>query len=84
MARIDGVLFGYREFSVKKTDIPTFLNALLTLGISAKIKNSRAQVRLSDAKRLREYLKGKIDFAESEICGLPGFFIKTAKDTPRF
>ncbi len=41
MARIDGLLFGYTVFSVSTENTAAFANALLSLGISAKIKRSR-------------------------------------------
>ena len=80
MARIDGILFGYRIFRVNKESEDILINALVFLGISSKIKSDAScEVRLNDAKRLREHLKGKIDFSESEVLGIPGLMLKNRK-----
>ncbi len=77
MPRIDGLLFGYTVFSFDEADAPAVANTLLRLGISAKInKDFTSQIRLSDARRLRKELRGKIDFTETQTLGLPGFLYR--------
>ena len=80
MGRIDGILFGYRTFSVEKNNARILVNALLSLGITSKLKNgSCCDVRLADTAKLRTYLNGLVDFSESEILGLPGFLYKNRR-----
>ncbi len=80
MARIDGLLFGYTVFKVKKKNISAFVNALLSLGISAKImRKSRAEIRFKDRSKLLARIAGRIDYEESELCGLPGFLYRNRK-----
>lgn len=77
MPRIDGLLFGYTVFSVEENDAPKLANALLRLGINTSVKrNFTCNVRLRDGARLRAELRGKIDFTETEILGLPGFIYR--------
>ncbi len=77
MPRIDGLIFGYTVFSVEEKDAPSLVNALLRLGINASVKRDfTCEVRLGDGARLRRELRGKIDFTETEILGLPGFIYR--------
>ncbi len=77
MPRIDGLFFGYTVFSVEEKDAPSLVNALLRLGINASVKRDfTCEVRVADGARLRSELRGKIDFTETEILGLPGFIYR--------
>ncbi len=77
MARIDTLLFGYREFRVKREDSARFAAILLRLGIPARVlSDGHAKVRLRDCKALSEALNGVVPYEMGEICGLPGFLYR--------
>ncbi len=79
MARIDGIIFGYRVFRVAEEDTEALANALLSLGISSRIRNNSCEIRAKDGEKLRKRLEGKVDFSESELLGLPGFIFRNRK-----
>ena len=79
MARIDGIIFGYRVFRVDEDGTETLANALLSLGITSRIRNNFCEVRATDAEKLRKRLEGKVNFSESELFGIPGFIYRSRK-----
>ncbi len=75
MARLDHLLFGYRNFKVAADDIPKLCNMLLKLGLSTQIsKNGDFALRERDVKTFISHAKGRIRFNTGDMLGLPGFF----------
>ena len=73
MARIDGLIFGYRRISVASTTLAEAASLLLRGGISARVTaDGVITVRERDALKARALLSGKIDYEMSETLGALG------------
>lgn len=74
MARLDLILFGYREITVSSEDAPVLAGVLLRLGINADVDpRGTALIRERDIARFIPFAKRKIRFTMSETRGFLGF-----------
>ena len=70
--RIDFLLFGYREISVKNEHLKPFLNELLKAGLSLKGENGIYLVSESDYKKIKKILHERVPYSVSDPKGFLG------------
>ncbi len=73
MARIDGLIFGYRRVKVAEKDVSNAASLLLRAKINARVSpNGDLLVRERDMGKIHTLFSGKIYFSQSEILGIWG------------
>ena len=77
MARLDEYLFGYREGTVDRADLPKLGAILLRLGVSASLYPcGKFRVKEADKSRIARALGGRIRYEVGEPRGVLGFILR--------